>query len=318
MNVDPSRIIYAQPCKTNSYVRYAASTGIKKMTFDSTDELYKIKKIFPEAELFLRISTDDSGSVYRLSEKYGASMDTTEELLDLARLLELRIVGVSFHIGSSASDPLAFRRAVQDARTVFDQAADRGMRLNMLDVGGGFTGENFEVMARELNQAIEDLIPFYTTIIGEPGRYFVSSAFTLASHVIGRRTIEDQTRRIKSHMLFLNDGLYGNFSGIKFEGQFFDVRVLRAGNKMYYDDDAAKPKPRGAKYSMWGPTCDSTDRIVENICFDHNLKAGDWFYFENMGAYTSSCSTSFNGFKSDNDVVYVVSEPGAKSLLDIK
>lgn len=34
LGVDPSRIIYAQPCKTKSYVRYAANAGVKQMTFD--------------------------------------------------------------------------------------------------------------------------------------------------------------------------------------------------------------------------------------------------------------------------------------------
>jgi len=29
-NIEPSRIIYAQPCKTNSYVRYAAKQGVKQ------------------------------------------------------------------------------------------------------------------------------------------------------------------------------------------------------------------------------------------------------------------------------------------------
>lgn len=63
MGVEPSRIIYAQPCKTKSYVRFAAEAGVKQMTFDNADELYKVKRFFPGAELFLRISTDDSASL---------------------------------------------------------------------------------------------------------------------------------------------------------------------------------------------------------------------------------------------------------------
>ena len=63
IGVDPSRIIYAQPCKTKSYLRYTARQNVSQMTFDNTDELYKIKEIFPTAELFLRISTDDTASL---------------------------------------------------------------------------------------------------------------------------------------------------------------------------------------------------------------------------------------------------------------
>ena len=53
LGVDPSRIIYAQPCKTKSYLRYTVKQNVKQMTFDNTDELYKIKEIAPEAELYL-------------------------------------------------------------------------------------------------------------------------------------------------------------------------------------------------------------------------------------------------------------------------
>jgi ornithine decarboxylase len=81
--VDPSRIIYAQPCKTNSYVRYVATQGVKQMTFDNADELRKIAKLYPGAELFLRILTDDSSSLCRLSLKFGASLDDTDGLLAL-------------------------------------------------------------------------------------------------------------------------------------------------------------------------------------------------------------------------------------------
>src|SRR5271155_3141888 len=89
LGVDPSRIIYAQPCKTKSYIRYAAEHGVKLMTFDNTDELYKIKAAFPEAELVLRILTDDSASLCRLSTKFGASVDKSFGLLSLAKELDL-------------------------------------------------------------------------------------------------------------------------------------------------------------------------------------------------------------------------------------
>lgn len=169
LGVDPSRIIYAQPCKTKSYVRYAARHGVRQMTFDNADELYKTKANFPDAELFLRILTDDSSSLCRLSLKFGASLDCTKELLQLAKDLNLNVVGVSFHVGSGASDPLSFVKAVQDSRIVFDQAADVGFELKTLDVGGGFSGDTFEDMAHVLSEALDDHFPPGVRIIGEQG-----------------------------------------------------------------------------------------------------------------------------------------------------
>lgn len=318
MDIDPARIIYAQPCKTSSYVRYAANNGVKQMTFDNTDELYKIKKLFPEAELFLRISTDDSSSLCRLSQKFGAAMEDTEELLALAKELELNVTGVSFHVGSGASDPLAFRQAVQDANTVFERARTYGFVLRTLDVGGGFVSETFEAMAAALSEALDEYMPRHIAIIGEPGRYYVSSAFTIACNVIARRTIEDPATGKKSYMLYLNDGLYGNFSSIMFDHQNPIAKVLKTGNETFFDTAAAHESSDGIEYSIWGPTCDGIDRITESIKFDHVLDVGDWLYFEEMGAYTKCSATKFNGFTDSHDIEYVASEAGAKALMGFR
>ncbi|TAQ85870.1 hypothetical protein B7494_g5821 [Chlorociboria aeruginascens] len=318
IGVDPTRIIYAQPCKTNSYVRYAASQEVKQMTFDNTDELHKIKKLFPGAELFLRIFTDDSSSLCQLSLKFGAALDSTAGLLALAKELGLNVVGVSFHVGSGASDTCAFVKAVRDARSVFDQASNYGFTLHTLDVGGGFCGdETFETMAGALREALDEYIPSHVNIIAEPGRYYVATAFTLASNIIARRTIENQFTREKSYMIYLNDGLYGNFASIIFDHQHPIAQVLRTGKHSLFDSAAAQETIDGIEYSIWGPTCDGIDRIVESIRFDHTLDVGDWLYFENMGAYTKCCATQFNGFNDAHDIIYVVSEPGARALLGI-
>lgn len=306
IGVDPSRIIYAQPCKTKSYIRHASREGVKQMTFDNEDELYKIKSLMPEAELYLRILTDDSSSLCRLSLKFGASLDCAQELLELAKNLDLNVVGVSFHVGSGASDPQCFLKAVQDSRTVFDQAAALGFDLHTLDVGGGFTGDLFEDMASVLREALDDYFPPNVRIIGEPGRYFVSAAYTLACNVIARRDLEDPTTGETSYMLYLNDGVYGNFSSIIFDHQHPVPQILSAQQET---------SQSAVSYSLWGPTCDGIDRITECSVFRRLIEVGDWLYFEEMGAYTRCSATRFNGFTDNHDVIHISSESGASAIL---
>ncbi|KAF2084225.1 ornithine decarboxylase [Saccharata proteae CBS 121410] len=318
MGIDPSRIIYAQPCKTKSYVRYAAQNGVKQMTFDNADELYKTKQLFPDAELYLRILTDDSASLCRLSLKFGASLDSTKGLLELAKELDLNVVGVAFHVGSGASDPQAFLRAVRDARFVFDQAEEIGFDMKTLDVGGGFCSETFEAMAAVLSDALDTYFPPHIRIIGEPGRYYVSSAFTIACNVIARRTVNDPELDTTSYMLYMNDGVYGNFSCIMFDHQHPVPRILKRGNRVLYDQEACEfdaGKSGVTEYSIWGPTCDGIDCISESCTFAETLDVGDWLYFEEMGAYTKCSATRFNGFTDKHDTLYVSSEPGASALL---
>ena len=322
LGVSPSRIIYAQPCKTKSFIRYAAKEGVRQMTFDNADELYKVKEIFPDAELFLRILTDDSASLCRLSLKFGASLDTTTDLLALAKKLDLNVVGVAFHVGSGASDPEAFQKAVRDARFVFDQAATYGYDLKTLDVGGGFVSETFDDMSLVLSNALDEHFPPNVRVIGEPGRFYVSSAFTIAAHVIARRSVEDKDLGLTSYMLYLNDGVYGNFSSIMFDHQHPIPRVLKAGKDVYsigdgsgHRDDAYVSGKRPIEYSVWGPTCDGIDCISESWTNSHTLDVGDWLYFEDMGAYTKCSATKFNGFTDSHDTIYVSSEAGASALL---
>lgn len=306
LGVDPSRIIYAQPCKTKSYVRFAAERGVKQMTFDNSDELYKIKRFFPGAELYLRILTDDSTSLCRLSDKFGASLDTTMDLLTLAKVLELNVMGVSFHVGSGASDPQSFDKAVRDARVVFDQAADVGYILKTLDVGGGFSGDLFESMADVLSRALDENFPSSVRIIGEPGRYYVASAFTLACNIIARRGLQDPATMDTNYMLYLNDGVYGNFSSLIFDHQIASPRILSKRDR----------STRSTEYSLWGPSCDGIDRVTETCTLHGVLDVGDWLYFEEMGAYTKCSATKFNGFTDNHDVLYISSEPGASALLN--
>ena len=332
MGVDPSRIIYAQPCKTKSYLKYTSKQGVKQMTFDNTDELYKVKEIAPDAELYLRISTDDSASLCRLSQKFGADMEVTYELLALAKKLDLNIAGVAFHVGSGASDPSAFLKAVSDARLVFDQAAELGFNLHTLDVGGGFVSETFEPMAGVLNGALNEHFPPHVRVIAEPGRYYTSSAFTLACNVIARRTVEDKKLNVTNYMLYMNDGVYGNFSSIMFDHQHPVPQILSTGRKQdgfnystesladsgyssaeegNGDVDEGKP----IEYSIWGPTCDGIDCIAEKWTSFETVDVGDWLYFEEMGAYTKCSATRFNGFSNSHETIYVSSEPGAAALM---
>lgn len=330
--VDPSRIIYAQPCKTKSYLRYTAKENVKQMTFDNSDELYKIKALFPDAELYLRIFTDDSQSLCRLSQKFGAHMDTAPELLALAKQLDLNIAGVAFHVGSGASDPSAFLKAVTDARSIFDQAIALGFNPHTLDVGGGFVSETFNDMAAVLSAAVDAHFPPSIRIIAEPGRYYTSSAFTIACNVIARRTVEDPVLNVKSYMLYLNDGVYGNFSSIMFDHQHPIPQVLstrRRPDGFNYSTDGLADSgyasaeeidttTGGAKtieYSIWGPTCDGIDCISEKWLARDTVDVGDWLYFEDMGAYTKCSATRFNGFTDKHETKYVCSEPGASALL---
>ncbi|KAJ2450808.1 Ornithine decarboxylase [Coemansia sp. RSA 2336] len=308
---DPHNIIYAHPCKPASHLRFAQAAGVATMTFDNADELVKIRQLYPGAKAVLRILTDDSSSLCQLGLKFGAAASLTQSLLATAQQLGVDVVGVSFHVGSGCQSEAAFADAVLRARRVFDEAAALGLRLSLLDVGGGFPGRgdqsglSFEAMAAVLNAALAEHFPLHShghvRVIAEPGRYFVASAFSLAVNVIARRQVASDSG--PSFMYYVNDGVYGSFNCIMFDHQHPVPQVLTRDGRVVDKQSCLGPL---CPSSVWGPTCDSIDCIVPAGSLPE-LQIGDWLVFHGMGAYTVCAASRFNGFKI-SDVVYVDSD----------
>jgi ornithine decarboxylase len=295
VNNDSSRIIFANPAKSDSHLRYARNMDVDLMTFDNEFELLKIAHIHPAAQLVLRIKVDDSYSMCRFNSKFGADPEDVDRLMKFARMLELDVVGVSFHVGSGCTDVKAFDIAIGRARNVFDIGRENGYSLNLLDIGGGFpgtetaTGLSFAAFAEQINISLDKYFPVSgdglenLRIIAEPGRYFCSASHTLILNVIAKRKRFNKDSGEVNYSYTLNDGIYGSMNCIMF--------------------DHAKPKIKpfnereGKTYRcvVYGPTCDSVDVISES-CDLPDLAIGECVYIEDCGAYTTAAASQFNGF----------------------
>ncbi len=70
--ISTDKIIFANPIKDIDHIQSAKKYGIKLMTFDASDELVKIKKHYPNAEVVLRIAVLNTTARWNLSLKFGA------------------------------------------------------------------------------------------------------------------------------------------------------------------------------------------------------------------------------------------------------
>jgi len=320
--IDSSRIIYANPCKQSSHVKFAEANKIKVMTFDNADELYKISAIAPETKMVLRILTDDSKSICRFGVKFGASLAIVPALLKTAKELNIDVIGISYHVGSGCFDATSFGDAVLRARKAFDIGAALGFDFTLLDIGGGFpgaspTGLQFEEISSLIGPMIDELFPENIRVISEPGRYFVSAAYTLAVNVCSRRVVaRDASISLEgafpsprddhpTFMYYINDGMYGSFNCITFDHVHPQPQVLKRDGKFVFHQARNDLGP-GYQCSIWGPTCDSIDLIGKDFVLPE-LRIGDWLVFEQMGAYTMAAASTFNGFKKSN-VIYTYAD----------
>ncbi|XP_057654812.1 ornithine decarboxylase 1-like [Diorhabda carinulata] len=311
LNVDPERIIFANPAKPASHIRHAAATGVSTMTFDNETELYKIKNLYPDAKLVIRIRCDATDVQCQLGNKFGCDVVTeAPELLRIAKSLNLNVVGVSFHVGSGCREPPVFRRAISAAREIFDYAETLGYNFYLLDIGGGYPGgrgTSIDKIAEIINLALDDLFPDPSIhVIAEPGRFYVSSAYTLVCNVHSIRNVSNTDpetgNNVMHRMYYINDGVYGSFNCILYDHQVVVPRPLeeRLGAR-YYDS------------SVWGPTCDGLDQVTEHVMLPE-MKVGDWLVFEDMGAYTLPVASPFNGFPIPK--VHIVMDDTIRVLLE--
>jgi ornithine decarboxylase len=304
--IPPSKIIYANPCKQISHIRFAAEKGVEMMTFDNLDELHKVKKYHPNAKMVLRVLTDDSHSLCKFGIKFGASQSAARELLEKAKELGVNVIGVSFHVGSGCFNAIAFKDAVLVARNVFDIGKELGFDFTLLDVGGGFPGSDsedisFDGVCEVLRTAVDKYFPPNVRVIAEPGRYYAASAFTLAAQIIARRVVkrdgsDDGVASLDDHpsyMYYINEGVYASFNSLMFDHQHAHPKPLCKNGQFFFDEGMNNETEFNC--SVWGPTCDSLDCLTKSASLPE-LNIGDWLYFDEMGAYTISAASEFNGF----------------------
>lgn len=143
-------------------------------------------------------------------------------------------------------------------------------------------------MAHIIRDAIRSEFPIGTTTIAEPGRFFARSVYTLVCRVISRRRqLGSAARSGVPDMLYQNDGIYGNFMNVIMEKETMVPYLVRSKKARGF---LHKSKPEDAlqvtdhhRYSIWGPTCDSTDCVVREVTLDSEVKVGDWLKYKNMG-----------------------------------
>ncbi|XP_033761921.1 ornithine decarboxylase-like [Pecten maximus] len=214
--VDPSRIIYANPCKQNSHVSYALKHNVDLMTFDSEKELTKTMTICKSARLLLRFRPKHTCKVvYDLGMKFGCALEEASDLFLSAKKKGLNIVGVSFHVGSNCLSSDAFSSSIKEARMIFDIGLQVGFAMEILDIGGGFRGRDIdhptiEENAAVINQSLDEYFPERdgVKVIAEPGRYLVETAVSTGVNIIGQKFVYNNgTFRIYISNVRFNDGL---------------------------------------------------------------------------------------------------------------
>lgn len=281
LGIAAERCIHTHPIKRDSDIRTALAFGVTRFVVDNPDELRKFVKFRNRASLLIRVSFRSPDAVCDLSKKFGCAPDAVAELLACAAEWRISIEGLSFHVGSQSAGPGMHVQAVNVCCDLIGRAARSGHDLKTLDIGGGFPVDYFqrsmpiEEFCAPIRDALGSLDP-NVRVIAEPGRYIAAPAAVAVSSVMGRALRDGRW------WYYLDDGLYGSYSGQMYDHAKYPIEALGATG-------ATHPSV------LAGPTCDSIDVIGDNLELP-KLDVGDLLVGRAMGAYTWASASEFNFF----------------------
>jgi ornithine decarboxylase len=290
LGIPGARLSFGNTVKREAEIAHAHADGIGLFAFDSIAELQKLARAAPGAQVYCRLLVEGKGADWPLSRKFGCAPDMAIELLQRAKPLGLRPVGVSFHVGSQQTDPRQWAAAIASAAQIFHACAQAGVTLELLNLGGGFPAQYrtpvppLAAYAEAIDHAIT--AHFHHSpprLIVEPGRYLAGDAGVLRSTVL---LIARKSQHARRRWVYLDAGRYNGLPETLGERIHYRLRTPHGGTE-------------SGSVILAGPTCDSTDVIYERADYQLplDLAIGDTVDFLSAGAYTASyAAVEFNGF----------------------
>jgi ornithine decarboxylase len=287
----PEAVSFGNTIKKTSAIARAHSLGVNLYAFDSEEELRKLARAAPGSRVYCRLMVTNAGAEWPLSKKFGTSVAEARRLVPLAAALGLRPWGLSFHVGSQQTDPLAYAAAIGEAAMLFTDLSDRGLDLRFLNLGGGFP-TRYRSDVPPVDDFADAIMGAMTSHFGnalpemaiEPGRAIVGNAGVVSSEVVlvSKRNPHPDAPR----WVYLDIGRFGGLAETEGEAIRYRLRTPHDGS------------PRGPVV-LAGPTCDGADILYERSGYQLPLalKEGDRLEFDTAGAYvTTYAAQGFNGF----------------------
>ena len=276
---------YHNPVRSRDEIVHALAADVRTWSVDSVSELDKLIGMVPAEgrEISVRFKLPVAGAAYNFGAKFGATTEQASVLLSRAAAAGF-IPSLTFHPGTQCTDPMAWAAYIREAAQI---ARNAGVRLARLNVGGGFPNhrtvgpapvleEIFDLIGRVADEAFGADRP---ELVCEPGRGLVGDAFV---HVTRIKAVRD------GQHVFLNDGIYGGLAELPLIGVIDRIAVVSPGGVLRTGEAEGR--------IVFGPTCDSVDRLPGDMPVPCDPHGGDFIVFKGMGAYSTATNTRFNGF----------------------
>ncbi|MDE0798806.1 MAG: type III PLP-dependent enzyme [Nitrosomonadaceae bacterium] len=289
LGIKGSHCLHSHPIKKDKEIKRALEFGCNRMVVDNIEEMKKFIPYADQVELIIRVGFRSKQAVVDLSRKFGCALEELPILVKLAKDHGIDVVGLSFHVGSQSLSSMTQANAIRSS--IAAMKLMNGVNWKFLDIGGSFPiSYQEEVLSisdfcAPVMEALSEL-PEDIEVFAEPGRFISAPSMIEVVSIVGK------AKRGAKIWYYLDDGVYGGFSGQMYDHAIYPLAPLKP-----FD-------PTGEFHSsvLAGPTCDSIDVVAEDIELPE-MFIGDVLVSKKMGAYTIVSATEFNYYPKPKIVV---------------
>lgn len=286
--------------------RLAAERGaVHAFNVESEQELDAIAteaaRLKVRAKCHLRVNPDVDARTHRYittgtrQNKFGVAIDQAERIFKAWHGKKwIDLCGLHAHIGSMIQSPKPYVRCVKALLETTERLERGGMRVEMLDLGGGFGVDYVDGQSVEIGEYARALVPLLKARVEgglqvalEPGRWIVAGAGVLLVRVLYTK------RHGEARFAVVDAGMNALIRPALYEAFHF-VWPVRVGMGLVPRGMMEVAGKRGlVKQSVVGPICESGDFLALDRVLPE-LRQGDVVAVFNAGAYGMSMASTYN------------------------
>jgi len=291
----PGKIVYSGVGKKVWEIEEALRRGILMFNVESREELEAIDAVAgrmrKRAPISIRVNPDVDPKTHPYistglkKNKFGIHIaQAVKDYEWAARRKHIEVVGVDCHIGSQLTDVAPFVDAAERVRSLVDRLLDMGLRIRLVDIGGGLGIRYNDELPPHPKQYADAVVKAFrglpVTLVLEPGRVLVGNAGVLVTEVLYTKPIPAPDGKGRKYF-FIVDAAMNDLARPSLYGSYH--AILPVGKA-----------PRGkVTADVVGPICESGDFLARDRAMPP-YAAGDLLAVMSAGAYGFSMSSNYN------------------------
>jgi diaminopimelate decarboxylase len=282
-------IVFSGVGKSSAEIAKAIDLGIHSLNIESTAELQRAQEIAKAKNKSINIAIRVNPGVSANSHpyistgskenKFGIEYDQALQIFSLAATLpNLKIKGITCHIGSQITSMQPFEEAIEQVLNMIDLLTKQNIKLEFVNLGGGlgvcYKNETPPTPAVYVKTILDKLQNCPLELHLEPGRSIIADAGVLLTKVEYLKTTGANNFAIIDAAMndLLRPALYESYHQI--------LPVQESSTAAI------------TKYNIVGPVCESGDFLGKERLL--NIAAGDLLTIKTCGAYGFSMSSNYN------------------------